>query len=180
MVLRNIHRTLLGDCSSAEYSSQAKVDERVTRALVDVNDPDIVLDLRRLNGKPTSTTFDVFWSELQSYLDEINPAVDERRHGDTLHMPFVISLRHLQEIISERLQQKFPESTHAVPSVEWIRLQFWPANSYTNTALRYTGRFNVKFGIQIRQLRKEHPDSHYVSILLQYVKKKFLSSSVII
>ena len=72
MVLRNIHRTLLGDCSSAEYSSQAKVDERVTRALVDVNDPDIVLDLRRLNGKPTSSTFDVFWSELQSYLDEIN------------------------------------------------------------------------------------------------------------
>ena len=94
-------------------------------------------------------------------------------------MPFVISLRHLQEIISERLQQKFPESTHAVPSVEWIRLQFWPANSYTNTALWYTGRFNVKFGIQIRQLRKEHPDSHYVSALLQYVKN-FLSSSMIV
>ena len=57
MVLRNIHRTLLGDCSSAEYSSQAKVDERVTRALMDVNDPDIVLDLRRLNGKPTGLNF---------------------------------------------------------------------------------------------------------------------------
>ena len=118
MVLRNIHRTLLGDCSSAGYSSQVEVDERVTRAFLDVNDPDIVLDLRRLNGKPNSTTFDAFWSELQFYLDEINLAVDERRHGDTLHMPFAISLRHLQEIISERLQQKFPESTPAVPSVE--------------------------------------------------------------
>ena len=42
--------------------------------------------------------------------------------------------------------------------------------SYTNTALGYTGRFNVKFGVQIRQLRKEHPDIHYVSALLQYVR----------
>ena len=42
MVLQNIHRTLLGDCSSAEYSSKARVDERVIRALLDVNDPDTV------------------------------------------------------------------------------------------------------------------------------------------
>ena len=103
MVLRNIHRTLLGDCRSAEYSSESRVDERVTRALLDVSDPDIVLDLRRSNGKPNNTIFDSFWSELQTYLDEINPAVDERRHGKTLHMPFAISLCHLQEIITERL-----------------------------------------------------------------------------
>ena len=107
MVLRRIYRTLLGDCSSAEYASEVIVDERVTRALLDINDPDLVLDLGRSNGKPN---FDTFWCELQSYLDEINPAVDERRHGDTLHMPFAISVRHLQEIIFERLQQKFPNS----------------------------------------------------------------------
>ena len=129
MVLRNIHCTLLGDCSSAEYLSEARVDERVTRALLDVSDPDIVLDLRRSNGKPNNTIFDSFWSELQTYLDKINLAVDERRHGETLHMPFAISLRHLQEIITERLQQKFPEATPAIPSREWIRLQFWPTNS---------------------------------------------------
>ena len=163
MVLRNIYRTLLGDCSSAEYSSEARVDERVVRALLDINDPDIVLDLRRSNGKPDSKIFDPFWSELQSYLDEINPAVDERRHGEALHMPFVISIRHLQEIITKRLQRTFPESTPKIPCLECIRLQFWPANSYTNSALRYTGKFDVKFGVQVRQLPKEHPDSHYVS-----------------
>ena len=80
----------------------------------------IVRDLRRSNGKPNSTIFDTFWSELQTYLDEINPAIDERRQGETLHMPFAIPLRHLQEIVTERLQQKFPEVTPAIPSLEWI------------------------------------------------------------
>ena len=28
----------------------------------------------------------------------------------------------------------------------------------------------MKFGVQIRQLRKSHPDSHYVSALLQYTR----------
>ena len=57
-----------------------------------------------------------------------------------------------------------------VPSQDWIRLQFWPSNVYTEQALRYTGRFNVKFGVQIRQLRKDHPDRHYVSALLKYAR----------
>ena len=97
--------------------------------------------------------------------------MDERRHDDTLHMPFALSIRHLREIVEKRLKQKFPDSTSAIPSVKWIRLQFWLSNQYTNQAIRYTGRFNVKFGVQIRQLRKDHPDKHYVSALLQYVRQ---------
>jgi len=42
----------------------------------------------------------------------------------------------------------------------------WPSNQFTNRAVRHTGRFKVKFGVQVRQLRKEHPDQHYVSALL--------------
>ena len=102
------------------------------------------------------------------YFDEAILAVDERRHGEALHMPLAISLRHLRELIIARLKDKFPEDLPPIPSLEWIRLQFWPANPYTETAVRYTGKFKVKFGIQIRQLRKSHPDSHYVSALLQY------------
>lgn len=105
MVLRNIYRLLTNDSSSAEYSSQAQVDERVARALLNLDDPEILLDLRRCNGKPNTTLFDVFWQELQSFLDEIDPAVDERRHGGTLHMPFAVSIRHLREIVEERLKQ---------------------------------------------------------------------------
>ena len=43
-------------------------------------------------------------------------------------------------------------------------------NPYFHSALRYTGRFSVKFGVQCRQLRKSHSDAHYINALLQYVK----------
>ncbi len=89
MVLRNIYRTLLQDSSSAQYSSEAAVDERVAKAVLQLDDPQMVMDLRRMNGKPI---FDAFWQELQLYLDETNLAVDERRHGDVLHMPLAISV----------------------------------------------------------------------------------------
>ena len=31
----------------------------------------------------------------------------------------------------------------------------WPANPCAECAIRYTGLFNVKYGVQVRQLRKE-------------------------
>ena len=55
-------------------------------------------------------------------------------------------------------------------SEEWIRLQFCPSNPFANSALRHTGRMNIKYAVQARQLRKDHPDSHYVNTLLQYAK----------
>ena len=169
MILRNMYHTLLYDSSSPEYAGQAEVDERVANAILNVDDPEIVLDLRRANGKLNSTIFDKFWDELQAYFDEMTLAVDERRRGDVLHMPLAIPIRQLQEVI-ERLTKKFPDATPPIPSQEWIRLQFWPANPFTDRAIRHTGRFKVKFGVQVRQLRKDHVDCHYVSALLQYVR----------
>ena len=46
-----------------------------------------------------------------------------------------------------------------------------PSESYASTALRHTGKFEIKFAVQRRQLRKEHPDSKYVMILVKYVKE---------
>lgn len=169
-LLRNIYRNLLDDGSSASCSHETEVDERVAKAVMEIDDPSIVMDLRSLNGKPTSSKFDAFWQELATYLEEITPAVDDRRHGETLHMPLAVSIRDLHEQITQRLKQKHPEEVPVVPSLEWVRLQFWPANPYTDRAIRYTGRFQVKFGVQIRQLRKDHADRHYVSALLKYVR----------
>lgn len=133
---------------------QGRIDECVAQAVIDVDDPDIVLDFRKANEDPRSTIFDAFWQVLQA---ELLLAADDRQHGETLHMPLAISVRHLCQ---KRLHgTEMP----VVPSEEWIRLQFWPL-------YHYSGRFQVKFGVQIRQLRKDHPDQHYVSTLLQYVR----------
>ena len=74
-------------------------------------------------------------------------------------MPIAISVRHLREMIADRLSQRFPDEKKGIPSEEWIQLQFWPRNPYGHSALHHTGQFNVKFSVQIQQLRKDHPDS---------------------
>lgn len=63
------------------------MDERVAKAVLAVGGPGVLIDLRKLNGNPTSTHFDDFWAELSLFLEEVTPAVD-RRHGEVLHMPF--------------------------------------------------------------------------------------------
>ena len=132
----------------------------------------MIYDLHQLNGNPGSSKFDVFWEELGSYFEELTLAVDDRRHSETLHMPVAISLHHLVTVVKTRLEQKYSndESKLQVPSVEWLRLQFWPSNLYSTAVLRHTGRINLKFGVQIRQLRHEHVDSKYVSVLLRFLK----------
>ena len=59
--------------------------------------------------------FDIFWQELSIFLEEC-VAFDERRHSDKLHMPIAISIRHLREIIVDRLDNKFPGESKPVPS----------------------------------------------------------------
>lgn len=149
-ILRHMYQALSEDSSSAPTALQRAVDERVAKAILEIEAPEIILDLRKLNGSPTAMHFDDFWAELSTFLEEVNPAVDDCRHRETLHMPIAVSIRHLREIIVERLAQKFPSDDKAIPSDEWIRLQFWPKNPFGHSALRHTGRFNVKFAVQIR------------------------------
>ena len=172
-VLRNIYKSLMADCSAAASAAEKSIDDRVAEALLNLDDPSFIYDLRQLNGNPGSSKFDVFWEELGYYIEELPATVDDRCHSETPHMPVAISLHHLLTLVKSRMQQKYPndESKLQVPSIEWLRPQFWPNNPYSTAALRHTGRINLKFGVQIRLLHHEHVDSKYVSVLLQYLKE---------
>ena len=82
-VLHNMYRTLTGDSSAAETASQKEVDERLLEAL-SLDDPDILLDLCKLNGNVKSSKFDTFWNELDTFVKELTPAVDDRWHSVVL------------------------------------------------------------------------------------------------
>ena len=58
-----------------------------------------------------------------------------------------------------------------IPSVEWVRLQFWPKTPCSKASLHYTGRLKVKFMIQQRQWRREHVDSHYAAAYFRYMRE---------
>jgi hypothetical protein len=65
MILRNIYRTHLHDSSSSDCPGQAEVDERIANAILQLDDPEIVLDLRQMNGKPNCSMFNKLWEKLQ-------------------------------------------------------------------------------------------------------------------
>ena len=67
-----------------------------------------------MNGNTSSSEFSAFWLELNEYLEEVGPAVQERHYDETMCMPAAISVNHLREVISSRLREKSIEAS--IPS----------------------------------------------------------------
>ena len=93
-ILRAMWSYLQGTKSAPENEIESAVDERVTKFLLESDDVDLIYDLRSKHGRPKDATLCLFWGELDKYLAEIT-AVHERRHRDTLYMPFAISAKDL-------------------------------------------------------------------------------------
>jgi len=104
-----------------------------------MEDPSVVLDLRSLNTT-AAVQYDVFWGECQKFLaEDISPAVDDRRHGHIAHLSRAISIRDFVE----QVELRCPEGTK-IPSLEWVRLQFWPKTPSAKASLHYTGETCVE------------------------------------
>ncbi|POG62444.1 hypothetical protein GLOIN_2v1882875 [Rhizophagus irregularis DAOM 181602=DAOM 197198] len=162
VLLRNLYHDLTGDATIAPNNITKELDERL-RWMLTLQDPNITVDLRINNGFK-GTSFDIFWEEVDSYFNENTPAVDDRRHGSTLYIPIVLSIRDLRESIISRLKTRLGNplpSENNIPSDEWIRVQFTTKNTLAHSEINYTGRFNIRYKVQARLLRKDHPDSHY-------------------
>lgn len=70
----------LGDQSAASSIDQSEIDQRIYQ-IIEMEDADIIADLRSLNGRKRSH-YDTFWAECDKFLQEdIMPAIDDRRHG---------------------------------------------------------------------------------------------------
>ena len=155
---------IIGDHSAASNLTEAEVDERM-RLLIDMEDPDIVIDLRHHNHGAESK-YDVFWAECEQFLNEdIGLAVDDRRHGEITHLARAISVRDLRDQVTSQLAL----GTN-IPSIEWIRLQFWPKSS-SLASLQHTGRFKVRYMVQQQQFRRNHVDAHYAAAIFRYMRE---------
>ena len=141
-ILRLFYRDLTGDCSASHDLPESVVDERVHEMLnMEPEDPNMVVHLREMKNKESRTRFEHFWSEAETYINEDQGvAVDDRRHSEVTHLTKAVSLRDLREQVSHRC----PTGT-AIPSEEWLTLQFWPKTPKACVSLQYTGRLNVRF-----------------------------------
>lgn len=160
--------SIIGNQSAATNLCETEVDNRM-QLFIDMEDPDVIPDLRHLNNSNASTTYELFWNACDHFLNE-ETATDERRHGVITYMAHAISIRDLCDQVSKLLPPDAP-----IPSTEWIRLQFWPKNNSIKS-LQNTGRFRVKYMVQQRQLRHSHVDSHYAAFRssISWHCKKFL------
>ena len=120
--------------------------------------------IRSLNGSHASR-FDTFWDKCQQYLNQ-ESTMDDCRHGQVTHLARAISIR---DFISQ-VKSLCPEGA-AIPSEEWLRLQFWPKTPTARVSLQYTGRFKLKFMVQQRQWRFNHPDAHYAAACFRYIRE---------
>ena len=87
---------IVGDHSASSNLEQSNMDQRIP-LLIDMEDPDIVIDMRSLNGSKKSQ-YDLFWDEAQKFLNEdMSEAVDDRRHGFVTHLSRALSVRDFVE-----------------------------------------------------------------------------------
>ena len=161
-IRRAINRSLTDDSSANDNAISNALDIRMAVA-INSEDPDLAIDLQEMNeGRPEK--YEVFWEALGSYLEE-HMAAQERRHGDVGYMPVGISVPDLIKQVKEKLPEETP-----IPSEAWVRYQFWPKDPSSRSATQYTGRFNVLFHVQTRQIRHIHPDVHYCAALAKYLR----------
>ena len=166
-ILREAYRELTSDHSAPNTLSAEKVDERI-RHLFDNEDSDLVGDLRVMeSGRPEQ--YSDFLTRCQEFVKaKVETVVDDWRHDQVdedgqaiTHLAMAMSARDLHEQVAKEC----PEGT-AIPSVQWLRLQFWP-NRASAAAHKKTSRIKVNFMVA-RQFRKEHIACYYASAIFLY------------
>ena len=164
--LRYLYHDLTGDNSMSENLHEAEIDKRMHQ-LVDMEDSEIIVDLRHHNHKQSVSKYEKFWVECEKFLHEdVGTAVDDRRHGEVTHLARAISLRDFCDQVKARLSAEAD-----IPSIEWIRLQFWPKTPKAQASLQHNSRFKVKYMVQQRQFRHSHIDAHYAAAVFRYQRE---------
>ena len=82
---------ITGDASA--LTSQKAISDRIQLA-IDLDDPDICIDLRHRNEGKTSNTFDEFFKVANLVIEGKYVAVDDRRKTKIAHMSTFVSVRY--------------------------------------------------------------------------------------
>ena len=100
-----MYHYLTGDHLPRERCKGKDSAIEMSRLALASQDPDIIHDLRELNGRPKNTLFDVFWGEIKCLL-ESHARVDDRRHGEyilytrmALHMLLLLMMFSCYDVV---------------------------------------------------------------------------------
>lgn len=88
-ILRNMYKFLTDWEYTPENKQTAQIHLRTSKILLELDDTELIFDLRKNNGKTCDPRLEPFWDELGKFLDK-KSVVHERMHTDTLYMPFAM------------------------------------------------------------------------------------------
>lgn len=176
-ILRNL--LFLGDSAdSANSISDEYIDFVMQVSAGEPIDESMFVDDRSSNSRGgrgmDASKFDEFWNACNEVLRP-DARVEERRHSDVMYSSEAHSVPNLMAKATALLEKKVGdghlERMPPIPSAEWVRLQFVPNCAQRDAASNFTGRLNVRRAVQLRTLRKEHMDEHWVRALIRYYKE---------
>ena len=164
--LRYLYKDLFGDSSASSNLEESEIhlDARVD-VFFELEEPSLIYDLRD-HYKGISQSSMCFGKEPKNIWRKMLAQLLMTGNIPQLFTWQAISVRDLWEKVKEMC----PPDT-LVPSDEWIRLQFAPSCVSLHTALRYTGKVQVRHKVQQRQWRKHHEDSHYAACIYRYQRE---------
>ena len=168
--LKAIYAELTGDSSALITAQEKETREKLLEWILDSDESNFLVDYHSGSGQLKDGDFQPFWDEVNKYMNEQELAVHERRHGETMFLPLAVSMTSLHRSICDRLEAG-PHKGCKKPSAELLRLQFQPSSPYINSAAKYTGRFNIRYAVQQRQIHGNNVDSHYANAQFKYLKE---------
>ena len=78
------------------------MQERIAKLILTSDSPEIIIDLRKINGRKEHSNFNEFWDKINKLFEEYQTAVHERRRGTYHYLTFAISIRELIEQVKQR------------------------------------------------------------------------------
>jgi hypothetical protein len=129
-------------------------------------------ELNSRGGKGTgSTMFTEFWDACMEILSSTT-AAEERRKSQVVFASVATSpsdlIRQATSILQQRVADGKYDELPPVPCAERVRLAFHPNDAFRALASKFTGNIPCMKGIQMRTLRKQHQDQHWVNAYVRY------------
>ena len=155
-------------------ATEAEIDKRV-KQMLDTEDADVIWDLRNSNSRPDE--YDEYLAKVSAYITKnVELSVHERRHDEftddaenVSYIATAVSAADLHRQVSKEIEEE--GSNIKIPSLQWLRWQFWPSRKNSANARHMTGKIAIKYMVQSRQLRKFHSDSYYCAAQFRYLKE---------
>jgi hypothetical protein len=168
-VMKSIFTYLTNDFTAPENVIDKETQARIQLIIDGGPEAASIIPDLRLVREGRASQFDLFWDMVGEVLTE-RTRVDDRRHGTVEHFSAECSARSLHEATVERLKERLKEGDNApaIPSVEWMRLQFSPSCPLYNSSVLYQGRFEVQYHVQKRTIHMTHVDKKYCYLLQRY------------